>query len=375
MPSSPRAGRRLPSARSASPRASPARLVGRGRCGSAGHRRRGGVAAAALGVLLAESAGRRDVHAADGFRGSGASRRHLARREVRRLSLRPRWSLGRLGHPGRDGRRPQPHQGQRAGAAESRDAHAWLFSGRVAGHPLEPRAGCRRGRSGRCRVGGSHDGRPASALPEGHLRARLVARRQTHRVPPADGWRSDVRHRARREGRASDLRRAARRPQPLSRLVARRRVHLLRPGLSARRKRRLAHSPHRRRARAADLPRLARHLSDACWTTGRCCTSPPTTRDTGPGSTRWTSNAVCPTASAPASRSTLSLAASADGRRLVGDRFTLDGRPVASADCRPRDRRIRRPRPSRSPPHAVCRRAWGPGSSSIAPRKPERMAS
>ena len=181
----------------------PTRLVGRGRCGSAGHRRRGDVAAAALGVLLAESAGRRDGHEIDGFRGSGASRRDFARREVRRLSLRPRWNVGRLGQPGRHRRRPQPHQRQRAGAAESRDPHGWLLSGRVAGHALEPRAGFRRGRSGRCRVGGSDDGRPASALPErGHLRARLVARRQAHRLPPAGGRRSAVRHRARREGRA-----------------------------------------------------------------------------------------------------------------------------------------------------------------------------
>ena len=37
---------------------------------------------------------------------------------------------------------------------------------------------------------------------------------------------------------------------------------------------------------------------------GRCSTWPPTTMDPGPGSTRWTSNAGCPTASAPASRST-----------------------------------------------------------------------
>ena len=41
-----------------------------------------------------------------------------------------------------------------------------------------------------------------------------------------------------------------------------------------------------------------------CWTTGRCCTSPPTMTDPDPGSTQWTSNAVCPTASARASRST-----------------------------------------------------------------------
>ena len=51
--------------------------------------------------------------------------------------------------------------------------------------------------------------------------------------PPADR-RSHLRHRARREGRASDPRGAARLPQPLSRLVARRRVHLLRPRPAAR---------------------------------------------------------------------------------------------------------------------------------------------
>ena len=59
--------------------------------------RRGGLAAAALGVLLAESAGRRDVHAADGLRGRRASRRDFARREVRRLSLGPRWAPGTPG--------------------------------------------------------------------------------------------------------------------------------------------------------------------------------------------------------------------------------------------------------------------------------------
>ena len=107
--------------------------------------RRGDVAAAALGVLLAESAGRREGHEVDGFRGSGASRRHFARRKVRRFSLRPRWNVGRVGQPGRDRRRPQPHQRQCAGAAESGDPHGWLFSRRVAGHPLESRAGFRPG--------------------------------------------------------------------------------------------------------------------------------------------------------------------------------------------------------------------------------------
>ncbi len=78
--------------------AGPTRVVGRGRCGSAAHRRRGDVAAAALGVLLAESVGRREGHQIDRLRGRRASRGHFARREVRRLSLRPRWHLGRVGN-------------------------------------------------------------------------------------------------------------------------------------------------------------------------------------------------------------------------------------------------------------------------------------
>ena len=98
----------------------PARLVGPGRGRAADHRRRGDVAAAALGVLLAESAGRRDGHEVDGFRGSGAPRRHFPRREVRRLSFRPRRNVGRVGQPGRDRRCLQPHQRQCAGVAESR---------------------------------------------------------------------------------------------------------------------------------------------------------------------------------------------------------------------------------------------------------------
>ena len=57
------------------------------------------------------------------------------------------------------------------------DPHCRLFSRRVAGYALESCAGFRRGRSGRCRVGRSYNGRPASALPERRLRARLVARR------------------------------------------------------------------------------------------------------------------------------------------------------------------------------------------------------
>ncbi len=122
------------------------------------------MAAAALGVLLAESAGRRDGHEADGFRGSGASRRDLARREVRRLSLRPRWNVGRLGQPGRD----------RATSTTSPRGACWSCGipgpARLASSPdgslvtlwsRVPDSGRRR--PGRCRVGGSHDGRPASA--------------------------------------------------------------------------------------------------------------------------------------------------------------------------------------------------------------------
>jgi hypothetical protein len=63
------------------------------------HHGRGGVAAAAIRVLLAESAGRRDGHQTDGFRGSRAPRCHFARRELRRVSIGPRWNVGRMGQP------------------------------------------------------------------------------------------------------------------------------------------------------------------------------------------------------------------------------------------------------------------------------------
>ena len=133
------------------------------------------MAAAALGVLLAESARGREGHEVDGFRGSGASRGHFARREVRRLSLRPRWLVGRLGEPGRDRRRPQPHQGRRSGAAEPCDSHRWLSRRTARSSP-----------SGvACRCGGSVDagwavptmGGPLQPYLQRHLRARLVARR------------------------------------------------------------------------------------------------------------------------------------------------------------------------------------------------------
>ena len=79
----------------------PIRMVGGGRCRPAGRGRRGDVSTAALGVLLAESAGRRDGHQSDRFRRSRASRGDFARRKVCRVSLRPRGDVGRLGHPAR----------------------------------------------------------------------------------------------------------------------------------------------------------------------------------------------------------------------------------------------------------------------------------
>ena len=97
----------------------------------------------------------------------------------------------------------QPHQRKRAGAAESRHSYARVLPGRNAGHAVAPRAGCRRAVAGQCRVGGSHAGRPAAPVSEGHLGylgARLVARRPAHRVSPSVGRRSALRLAARREG-------------------------------------------------------------------------------------------------------------------------------------------------------------------------------
>ena len=102
----------------------PARVVGRGRGGYAGHCRRRGVEAATTGILLARSAGRRDGHAVDGFRWSRTPRRHFPRRKVRDFSRRPRWGVECLGQPRRDWRQLQSHQRQRTGIAESR--HPYL---------------------------------------------------------------------------------------------------------------------------------------------------------------------------------------------------------------------------------------------------------
>ena len=172
------------------------------------------------------------VTQADRFRGRGTSRRDFARREVRRLSIRPQWIVERLGEPGRDRRHLQPHQGQRAGAAESRHSYSRVQPGRNAGHPVAPRAGFRRGRLVNAgwavpTLGGPlrpylKDISDISELdwsPDG----RLIVYH-----PPSDGDPLFVIEPDENGRTAEDLRGAERLPQPLSRLVGRRRVHLLR---------------------------------------------------------------------------------------------------------------------------------------------------
>ena len=136
---------------------------------------------------MAESTRGREGRQVDGLRGSGAARGDFAGREVRRLSLRPRRLLGRLGQPGWNRQGLQPHQGQRGRAPEPRDANGRFLARRRARHSLDPRI---EQRFSGCRLGGADDGRPASAVPERRLRARLVARRNTHRLSPAGGGRS-----------------------------------------------------------------------------------------------------------------------------------------------------------------------------------------
>ena len=70
----------------------------------------------------------------------------------------------------------------------------------------------------------------------------------------------------------------------------------------------------------------------------------------------------------------VSLAASADGRRVAATVSRSTAPPLARADSRRRDRRIRVPLHSRFRPDTVSRRGTAPDTSSIARRKPASMA-
>ena len=85
-----------------------------------------------------ESAGRCALSAADRLRRDRAGGRALARREIRGLSLRSRRSNGRVGHPGWHRSVLQPHSGRVHGSSPTRRFARW------ASHPTE-----RSSRSGR----------------------------------------------------------------------------------------------------------------------------------------------------------------------------------------------------------------------------------
>jgi hypothetical protein len=87
----------------------------------------------------------------------------------------------------------------------NRQPERWAFRQMARSSRSESRVEFRR-----LRVGGSDDGRTASALPERSLRTRLVARRHTHRLPPACRGRSPFRDWPQRESRSSNLRRPIR---------------------------------------------------------------------------------------------------------------------------------------------------------------------
>ena len=158
--------------------------------------------------------------------------------------------------------------------------------------------------------------------------------------PPTAG-RSPVRHRARRESpgvRSMSRGKASTTTFPSGRLTAR-------SSTSSRawrsRKRHLAGSSDRRRARTADVPRLTRHLSDGA---GQPDAALPRNRR------RWIRALDLRhgrrTPGSPPhqhGRRGVHVACGECRRPTPGrDRFALDGRTVASADWRPRDRRVRR---------------------------------
>ena len=214
-------------------------------------------------------------------------------------------------------------------------------------------------------------------LPERSLRARLVARRQPHRLPPAGVRRSAVRHREGREGRAPDL---SARPGvvptnhfpvwspdgafiyfvqgfPLDEMDVWRI-----PSLGGEPEKLTSH----------DGPRQLSHL---CSGVGRSSTCPPTPRRIRTLDLRDGHRAPrAPTASARASRSTpLSRRARTGG----GSWPRYPGRRPDCGEC---------PSPttsstSRGPRHRAAHRARvvatrrAPGSSSIERREAERMAS
>ena len=125
------------------------------------------MAAAALGVLLAESPGRRDGHELTDF--EGAEHHAAISRDGKFVAfLSDRDGTWDAWAP-RSG--PAIHNLTKGGVLELRNPATRTvgFSPTGRWSPSGVRAGLRQGRCGRCGVGRSYDGRPASALLDRHL--------------------------------------------------------------------------------------------------------------------------------------------------------------------------------------------------------------
>ena len=198
---------------------------------------------------------------------------------------------GRLGDAGRLGGVPQPDPRQCAGARESVGPHARASrrtarSSRSGSSDRTARA-AGRSASGRCSTFGGQP-RPlfegvaeSDFSPDG---ARLVY----HTPGPGDPmFVTDA-------GRTSEGRRIFTAPAGLHAhfplLVARRAIHLLRPGVAARQAGHLAHPRRRRRRRSRSRRTTGASSIRCCSTRGRSSTSPAIPTARGRGCTAWTSS-------------------------------------------------------------------------------------
>ena len=196
-----------------------------------------------------------------------SSMRHLARRQVRGLSLRPRRAVRRLGRPGGQRRVPESHQGPGTRASPTPivrnvgfsddGAHVWFrveLAGRKAGTA-----------SGSCRRSAGRRGLPAERRRGGLVARPTAASSITRRIPGDPIFIAD-----RNGGNPRQI--FVDKPGIHNHyvdLVAGRPLRLFRPGDTARRHGHLAGPLGGRGRRAPDPSQFARRLSRVCSTTAR----------------------------------------------------------------------------------------------------------
>ena len=198
-----------------------------------------------------------------GLRWSGAGRRRLTRRSLRCVSVGPGRTDGRLGYAGRLGPIPQLDPRQRAGTRQSIDPHPGVLARRVSGHLLGPQAR-RPERRRHQHLGGANTGRTnrshtSKAWRSSTGRATAPGSPTTRPGPEIRCSSPDGTRRIREQ--PAHLHRARRAPLSLSLVVARRGIHLLRPGLAPGQTGHLAHPFNRRNSRTDHVAQCACELS------------------------------------------------------------------------------------------------------------------